>query len=313
MARAKKWGRDVHGIVLVDKPKGLSSNAVLQRVKRLYKANKAGHTGALDPLATGVLPICLGEATKFSQYLLDAEKAYISTFALGATTTTADAQGDRLTTCSALAVNKEEIEQVMADFIGAIDQVPPMYSALKKDGQPLYKLARQGKEVERQARRVTIAEYGLRDFTPGELAFVDVSVRCSKGTYIRSLAVDLGEKLGCGAYVQELRRVQSGPYQIDQCHRLDVLEQLAHTRFDALDELLLPIDSALYRLPELQLEHDSALYFMQGQTVMDCRVYHLGNEGDKVRVFRAPGEFIGLGEIRESGRLAPRRLLATSS
>ena len=205
MARRKK-GRQVDGLLVLDKPTGMSSNAALQQAKRLFGAAKAGHTGSLDPLATGVLPLCFGEATKFSQFLLDADKGYESTFVLGVGTDTADADGAVIAQASAVHLTEDAVTQAMATLTGAIEQVPPMYSALKVDGQPLYKRARAGEQIERAARPVEIYYFELLSFEPGEQVRLGVKVRCSKGTYIRTLAEDLGAALGVPAHVSTLRR-----------------------------------------------------------------------------------------------------------
>ena len=211
MARRRK-GRPIDGILVLDKPLGVSSNRALQTAKHLYFAAKAGHTGSLDPLATGVLPLCFGEATKFSSFLLDADKGYTSTFVLGVQTATCDAEGEVLAVKSAAHVTAAQVEQALIPLRGEIEQVPPMYSALKHKGQPLYKLARAGQEVERAARRVTIYELELLAFREGEHPQVDVRISCSKGTYVRTLAEDLGQALGCGAHVSALHRTRSGPF-----------------------------------------------------------------------------------------------------
>jgi len=209
MARRRR-GRSLDGILVLDKPSGVSSNRALQMAKRLYGAAKAGHTGSLDPLATGVLPLCFGEATKFSQFLLDADKAYESTFVLGVATATGDAEGEVQVTGDASAVTEADVAAALDTFRGEIEQVPSMYSALKHQGQPLYKLARQGKEVERKTRRVVIKQLDLRAFRGGAQAQVDIYLECSKGTYVRSLAEDLGAVLACGAHVSRLRRTRAG-------------------------------------------------------------------------------------------------------
>ncbi len=310
MGRKRKFGRRVDGVLLVNKPKGQSSNAVLQQAKRLMFAAKAGHTGALDPLATGVLPLCFGEATKFSQYLLDADKVYISTFELGVTSDTADADGTILQEKDASAITADAVEAAMADFRGEIDQVPPMYSALKKDGQPLYKLARQGIEVERKARRVTLFDYTLLNFEAGERALAEVRIHCTKGTYVRSLAADLGEQLGCGARVLHLHRAKAGPFSDEQALDLNDLEyERGEGRAEVLDHHLLPMDAPVSTLPKMEVSDDSGFYFSRGQSVMDIQVYQIGNEGDTVRVFNESGRFLGLAEISDDGCLAPKRLV----
>ncbi|MCQ3828425.1 tRNA pseudouridine(55) synthase TruB [Microbulbifer elongatus] len=315
MGRRPKWGRQIDGVLLLNKPAGISANDALQRAKRLFFANRAGHTGALDPLATGVLPICFGEATKFSQYLLDADKRYRSTFCFGMTTETGDADGDVVATSDASGLTEQQVSDAMAAFRGTISQVPSMYSALKHNGQPLYKLARQGIEVEREARQVEIFSYELVRFTPGsaspdKLPRAVVEVHCSKGTYVRSLAEDLGKALGVGAFVEKLHRIAAGPYHEDDSVTLDTLtEERGEGRAEVLDHHLLPADSPASDLPRMTLSEDTGYYLRQGQPVMDLQVYRLGDEGDMVRLFLESGEFLGVGEITDDGRVAPRRLV----
>ena len=312
----KRKGRPVDGVLLLNKPAGMTSNQALQRAKRLFFVEKAGHTGSLDPMATGVLPLCFGEATKFSQFLLDADKAYRTTVCLGVVTDTCDAEGDVIEQQSAELVTREKVEQALNSFRGVIQQVPPMYSALKRDGQPLYKLARQGVEIEREARQVEIIELTLLDFRPGVEAEVDLEVRCSKGTYIRSLAHDLGQLLGCGGHVRRLHRIASGAFVEADSIGLDELQQLFETGgYEALDLILKPADSPVASLPALELLPDSAYYFRQGNPVMDVQVYRIADQGDIVRVFCAETDqsarrFLGLGEITDDGRVAPKRIIA---
>ncbi len=307
MARRRK-GRPVNGILVLDKPLGESSNRSLQVAKRLYAAAKAGHTGALDPLATGVLPLCFGEATKFSQYLLDADKRYDSTFTLGRTTDTADAEGDTVAVGDASAVTTEDVLQVLAKFRGEQRQVPPMYSAIKQNGQPLYKLARQGVEVERKARTVVIHDLALKDFRPGEQAEVDVSIACSKGTYVRTLAEDIGKALGCGAHVSALRRTASGPFTLADSVAISTLETLKEKeQLAAMDQLLMPADAALGDMPLVTLSESGGFYLRQGQPVLVPNAPCSG----MVRVALPDGEFLGVAEILDDGRVAPRRLIVT--
>ncbi|WP_323845277.1 tRNA pseudouridine(55) synthase TruB [Microbulbifer magnicolonia] len=316
MGRRPKWGRPVHGVLLLNKPAGITANDALQKAKRLFFANRAGHTGALDPLATGVLPICFGEATKFSQYLLDADKRYRSTFCFGMTTASGDADGDVLETRDASGLTEKAVLKAMEQFRGRIKQVPSMYSALKHKGQPLYKLARQGVEVEREAREVEIFEFELLSFTPGALTpdkqpRVEVEVHCSKGTYIRSLAEDLGQALGVGAYVEQLHRSAAGPFEETDAITLEELAaERGEDRAELLDHHLLPVDSPAASLPKLILPDDSGYYVRQGQPVMDLQVYRIGEEGDMVRLFLESGDFLGVGEITDDGRVAPRRLVS---
>jgi tRNA pseudouridine55 synthase len=307
VARRRK-GRPVDGILVLDKPAGLSSNQALQTAKRLFFAAKAGHTGSLDPLATGVLPLCFGEATKFSQYLLDADKAYDSTFVLGVATETGDAEGAVLAQCDASDVTLAALELELEAFRGEIEQVPSMFSAIKQDGKPLYKLAREGKEVERKARRVTISRLEVRAFRPGERAELDVSIACSKGTYVRSIAEDLGRALNVGAHVGSLRRTAAGPFRLEDSVTLATLEALkANDQLAEMDRLLLPADTALRDLPLVELSESGGFYLRQGQPV---RVPNAPCDG-MVRVALDSGEFLGIGEILDDGRVAPRRLIVT--
>ncbi len=308
MARQRR-GRPIDGILIVDKPAGMTSNAVLQTVKRLYGAAKAGHTGALDPLATGVLPLCFGEATKFSQYLLDADKTYRSTFVLGVQTNTSDAEGEVIAEHDASAITQQQVERALQPLRGAIKQVPSMFSALKKDGQPLYKLARQGIEIEREPRAVTVHELRIDAFRSGAKAEVDVWVHCSKGTYVRSLAEDLGRALGCGAHVSVLRRVKAGPFVEADSVTLTTLEGLkARDALAEMDGLLRDSTIALESLPKLILGEAAGFYLRQGQPVLVPKAPTSG----LVQLHLASGEFIGVGEILDDGRVAPRRLVNQS-
>ena len=306
MARRRR-GRPVSGILVLDKPQGMSSNQALQVAKRLYFAAKAGHTGSLDPLATGVLPLCFGEATKFSQYLLDADKAYQSTFVLGTVTDSGDAEGEVLATNDASAISEADVVKALEAFRGAIEQVPPMFSAIKQNGQPLYKLARQGIEVERKSRQVMVHQLELRDFRGnGEQAEVDIYLECSKGTYVRSIAEDLGQALGCGAHVSVLRRTQAGPFSIEDSVTLNTLEGLKQNdELAQMDDLLLPADTAVKALPLVELAESGGFYLRQGQPVLVPNAPASG----MVRVALETGEFLGVGEILDDGRVAPRRLV----
>ncbi|MBA1204939.1 tRNA pseudouridine(55) synthase TruB [Pseudomonas capeferrum] len=302
MAQVKRIRRNVSGIILLDKPLGFTSNAALQKVRWLLNAEKAGHTGSLDPLATGVLPLCFGEATKFSQYLLDSDKGYETVMQMGQTTTTGDAEGEVLQSRE-VTVGRSDIEAVLPGFRGQISQIPPMYSALKRDGQPLYKLARAGEVVEREARSVTIGRLELLEC---EGTRARLSVGCSKGTYIRTLVEDIGEVLGCGAYVAELRRTQAGPFELAQTVTLEELEQ-AHAEGgnEALDRFLMPSDSGLQDWPLVCLSEHSSFYWLHGQPVRAPEAPKFG----MVRVQDHNGRFIGIGEVSEDGRIAPRRLI----
>jgi len=307
LARQRR-GRPLDGILVLDKPAGVSSNRALQMVKRLYGAAKAGHTGSLDPLATGVLPLCFGEATKFSQFLLDADKAYESTFVLGVATATGDAEGEVLKAQDASALAEADVALALEAFRGEIEQVPSMYSALKHEGQPLYKLARRGQEVERKARRVVIRQLELRAFRAGEQPQVDIYLECSKGTYVRSIAEDLGRMLACGAHVAKLRRTRAGAFGIGDSVTLATLEGLrASERIADMDALLLPADAALDGLPLVRLSSSGGFYMRQGQPVLVPNA----PGGGMVRVALETGEFLGIGEILDDGRVAPRRLIVT--
>lgn len=302
MAQVKRIRRQVHGVLVLDKPRGFSSNAALQKVRWLLNAEKAGHTGSLDPLATGVLPLCFGEATKFSQYLLDADKGYHTVAQLGVTTTTGDAEGEVLER-RAVAIDEAAILAALPAFRGEIEQIPPMYSALKRDGQPLYKLARAGEVVEREPRSVTIARLELLALQEDRAT---LEVACSKGTYVRTLVEDLGARLGCGAHVAELRRTQAGPFGLTQAVSLDELEA-AHAEggSEALDRFLLPVDSGLEHWPLVQLTQHSAYYWLHGQPVRAANAPKFG----LMRVQDDQGRFIGIGEIDDEGQVAPRRLI----
>ena len=307
MARRRR-GRPISGILILDKPIGFSSNQALQVVKRLYSAAKAGHTGSLDPLATGVLPLCFGEATKFSQYLLDADKAYESTFVFGIATATGDAEGEVIETADATALTQEQVEDALSAFRGQIEQTPPMYSAIKRDGQPLYKLARLGQEVERDARSVEIKTLELRAFRGGEHPEVDVFMECTKGTYVRAVAEDLGQALTYGAHVSALRRTKAGPFTLENSVSLPTLESLkSNDQLDQMDAFIQPADAALGGLPLVELSESGGFYMRQGQPV---QVRNAPCNG-MVRVALESGEFLGVGEILDDGRVAPRRLIVT--
>lgn len=306
MARRRPKGRNVNGILLLDKPTGITSNEALQIVKRLFKARKAGHTGSLDPLASGLLPICLGEATKASGFLLDADKHYHVRCKLGEKTATGDAEGEVVEARSIEGVDAGKLESVLDRFRGEIVQIPPMYSAVKHQGQRLYKLARQGMEVEREPRHITIHKLILEAV---DLPFFDIDVHCTKGTYVRTLAEDIGEALGCGAHVAELRRLGVGPYASNKMVTLEQLKELSEGSFEELDALLLPIESALVQWPDIKLNDDAAYYVKQGQPV---QVPHAPTSG-WVRMYQAEGRFLGMGQILDDGRVAPRRLMAATA
>ena len=308
MGRRVRKGRNINGILLLDKPAGMTSNAALQTVKRLFDASKAGHTGSLDPLATGVLPLCFGEATKFSQFLLDADKHYRATFKLGVTTDSGDADGKVLETRAVPEIADTDLECVLDNYRGEISQIPSMFSALKVDGQPLYKLARQGIEIERKSRQVMIHELNVVGRHQDELT---VDVRCSKGTYVRTLAEDIGRDIGCGAHVVELRRLAAGPFTVEETVSMEQLEEMATDKAQ-LDAKLHPISSAVKDWPVVELTDITASYIRQGQPVQIANAPTSG----WVSIFSESGdpddEFIGVGEIMDDGRIAPRRLVVTS-
>ena len=300
--RVRTPRRDVHGVLLLDKPLGLTSNDALQKAKRLFAARKAGHTGSLDPLATGMLPLCFGEATKVSAFLLDADKYYAVTCKLGARTTTADAEGEVVETKAVPALSPAVIQRALDRFKGEILQVPPMYSALRHQGQRLYDLAREGVEVPREARPVTIHELILKAWTADSLS---LEVRCSKGTYIRTLVEDVAQALGTLAHVTVLRRLAVGPFvQGTPMHSLQDLEAAAAAGPQALDDLLLPVDHAVQHWPKAALSGDAAWYFGKGQAVFVAGAPTVG----LLRVY-ADGRFLGVGEMQGDGRLAPKRLM----
>lgn len=291
--------RAVDGILVLDKPAGMSSNAALQHVKRLFRADKAGHTGALDPLATGVLPICLGQATKLSGYLLDADKRYRVRASVGACTATGDAEGPVTRRSDAATLTREALEQAMAGFRGDLLQRPPMYSALKRDGKPLYELARAGIEVEREARPVRITALELLAFEPG--AF-ELDVRCSKGTYIRTLVEDLAAAAGQCAHVATLRRTAAGPFAEPDLVTPQALEQAAERGPQALDALLLPPLAGLAVWPRVEVDARHAALLARGQAI-DLPAGAAG----LVAVTGPGGALLGIAELGPDGRLAPRR------
>lgn len=305
--RRSKRGRQVDGVLVLDKPQGCTSNEILQRIKRMYGADKAGHTGSLDPLATGVLPLCFGEATKFSQFLLDADKAYAVKAQWGAKTTTADADGEVIETCATDGLTREALLAMLPRFMGEIEQIPSMYSALKVNGQPLYKLARQGLEVERAPRRIRIDQLGLLDFDQHHFSLF---VRCSKGTYIRNLVEDIASAMGNLAHVVELRRTQAGAYRLQQAVTVEALVQaLESGGHRALDDLLLPLGSSADHWPALQLTENTAFYLRNGNPV---QVPGAPSQG-WVKLVGPEQEFIGVGEIESDGKVAPRRLVSSHS
>lgn len=289
--------RHISGVFLLNKPLGLSSNAALQKVRWLYRAQKAGHTGALDPLATGLLPICLGEATKFSHYLLDSTKRYQTTVRLGQTTTTGDVEGDILQERPIPVLSKELIEQTLEKFRGDIQQVPPMYSALKKEGKPLYELARKGIEIERETRPVTIYALELIEFTENSIT---LDVTCSKGTYIRVLGEDIGEALGCGGHLTMLHRIQTGHFELIPSYTIEYLESLTEEQREAL---LLPVYAPIDHFLKIQVPEGREKYFCNG---LESNIDHSAEA--EVLVFSGE-RCLGLAEITDKKRLVPKRIL----
>jgi tRNA pseudouridine55 synthase len=298
-------GRALNGFLVMDKPVGLSSSQVVQKAKRMMDAQKVGHTGSLDPLATGVLPLCFGEATKFSQYLLDSDKRYWTRIKLGVITDTGDSDGQVLEERPVANVTRESIEAVLGEFRGTISQIPSMYSAIKHHGQPLYKLARMGVEVERKVRTINIYSCEVVNC---DGAHFELEVHCSKGTYVRSLAEDIGEKLGCGAHVVALRRRSAGPFAEVDVVSFETLE--AACQSEQAERFLKPISSAVGDWPEVTLNAALAYYLKQGQPVL---VPHAPTSGwVRLSLYResSPGAFIGVGEVLDDGRIAPRRLVS---
>lgn len=344
MKKNKRFSRHVNGVLLFDKPIGITSNTALQWAKDLYQATKAGHTGSLDPLASGMLPICFGEATKFAQFLLEEDKTYRVTCQLGVTTTTDDAEGETISVESCADITLERIIDVLPNFQGAVEQLPPMYSAIKHHGQPLYKLARQGIVVERSPRVINIYDLGIVDFHPDTFELM-LYVHCSKGTYVRTLVSDIGKALGCGGHVSALRRASIGHALKEQ--NMVTKEQLMQLKegatqksqkpavlaieqqepqglreqedafkqiqpcadsYNKLDELLLPVEIILQAYPVVTLTPIMAFYVMQGQPVMVSQAPDSGY----VQLKTQDGRFLGVGEIAANGLVAPRRLMAFS-
>ena len=301
MARRKK-GLPINGILLLDKQLGFSSNSSLQKAKRLFNAQKAGHTGSLDPLATGMLPICFGEGTKISAFLLESNKCYQTVAQLGKTSSTGDAEGEILSERIVPELSSEKINDILQQFTGEISQIPPMYSALKKDGRPLYELARKGEVVERKPRQVTIHSLVLLNQTEDTLT---LDVACSKGTYIRTLVEDIGEALGCGAYVKELRRTVVTPFEDCEMFNFEQLEALKES--GELSKVLLPIDSALQQWESIHISKANTALFLMGQTVK----VESTNLHDDVRVYSENGDFLGIGYIKHENSLSPKRVMAS--
>jgi len=292
--------RAINGILLLDKPQGITSNQALQTVKRLFAAKKAGHTGSLDPLATGLLPLCFGEATKFSQFLLEADKAYWVSARLGIKTKTGDAEGEIIEERPIPSSCFDQLESVLSTFRGPILQIPPMFSALKFKGKPLYELARQGITVERSAREVTVHALTLLGTTADS---IELEIKCTKGTYVRTLIEDIGEALGCGAYVQGLRRLGVGNYNEKGMISLQQLEAFTQ---EERDRCLLPLDSLLHTWPCIKLSQAAVYYLYRGQAIL---LPNVSEKGWVRLVHTVNDQFIGVGEVLEDGRVAPRRLI----
>ena len=299
----RKTGRDIDGMLLLDKSPGMSSNGAVQKVKRLFQANKIGHTGSLDPIATGLLPLCLGEATKLSGFLLNTDKRYYVRVRLGRTTTTADIEGATVDEKPVPVFDESVLDTVLQRFRGETDQVPPMYSALKQGGQRLYDLARKGVEVPREPRKVSIYELCLLEFGAN---YLDLEVHCSKGTYIRSLAVDIGESLGCGGHVEQLRRLAVGKFDLGQAVPLSRLEALSD---EERMSLLLPLSAIADELPLFNLPDELAFFLRRGQAVFVPKLA----VGGLLRLFTSEGAFLGIGEVTDDGMIAPRRLVRESA
>lgn len=306
----RSYGREIHGIFLLDKSTGMSSNDALQKVKRIFNANKAGHTGALDPLATGMLPICFGEATKFSQFLLDSDKTYLVTALLGVRTDTSDSDGS-VVSIRDVNVSEQQIKDVITEkFVGNLQQVPSMYSALKYNGKPLYKYARENIEVERQARPITVYSNDFISFVDNKLT---LEISCSKGTYIRTIIDDLGEVLGCGAHVISLRRLKVAGYPEDRMRELSFLEQLSDDAIeqgiqpkDKLDQLLLPMDTVVNYMPKVVIEQNLLAKMLNGQAIAKTIDYA---NNTSVRLYtQVQDVFLGVGEY-EDGKILPRKLV----
>lgn len=289
----KKQKNNIHGVILLDKPTGRSSNAVLQRIKWLLNAKKAGHTGSLDPLATGLLPICLGQATKVSEYLLHSHKKYTTVLKLGEVTDTLDSEGE-VTITKAVKVSDEQLQAALESFRGEIKQVPPMYSALKKDGQPLYKLARKGEVIDRPARDMTV--YNLEARRIDEM-HAELQVHCSSGFYIRSLVHDLGQVLGCGAHVVELRRTDIKALKVEQAHSMSDIEGRE------LADLLLPIDALIEHMPKIEISDAQATSMLQGKVTSAQGL----TTREVTRFYRTNGTLFGVGEVNDNGTIKAQK------
>jgi tRNA pseudouridine55 synthase len=295
----KRIRRPISGVLLLDKPAGFSSNQALQRMKCLFTAAKAGHTGNLDPFATGLLPICFGEATKFSHTLLDADKIYRAVLKLGKTTTTGDTEGVITSRCE-VSLNRTEVERAVLDFLGNITQIPPMHSALKHQGKPLYEYARAGIEIERKPREVTIHSVELQRLDGDE---AEIRVACSKGTYIRVLAEDIGKQLGCGAHLIVLERLATGGFRLQEAHTIEQLEAMTEAQ---RDQVLMPVDVLLQKLPAVELDEENAHLFRQGQPVWKSSA----KMDVMLRAYGPQHVFLGMAENLGDGRITPRRVVS---
>jgi len=301
MSKRNPKGRDINGVLLLDKASGYSSNSALQDVKRLFDANKAGHTGSLDPLASGLLPICLGQATKIAQFLLNGDKRYFVRGKLGQISDTGDSEGKVVDFGFTKEVNQQAIKNILLDFVGSINQVPPMYSALKRNGTPLYKLARKGIEVEREARPVTIHEIKFKGL---EEEILSLEVSCSKGTYIRTLIEDIGKSLGCGGHVIELRRIGFSHFDISQGSTFEDLKELKNKSLNSLDSLLLGADEMLPSLKGLYLDAEQTLDIKHGRKVQSSGL----DVGQKIKLYDEKKQFIGIGENNVLSEVWPKRV-----
>ena len=294
----KSTKREIDGVFLLNKPLGFSSNQALKKIQWLLNAKKAGHTGTLDPMASGLLPICLGEATKFSNRLLNANKTYIATVQLGVTTTTGDQEGEVISEKEAV-FNEAQVKETLQKFVGDITQIPPMYSALKFEGRPLYEYARQGIEIERKSRQITIYDIGLMEFQ-GSVMTIEVS--CSKGTYIRTLAEDIGHALGCGAHLKGLERTQTANFQLTEALTIEALEAMDSI---SREKVLLPIDALLEGLPSIELTSAETELIKKGQSID-----FISKNEEELRLYSVSGQFVGVGQPDLQGRLFPKRLIA---
>jgi tRNA pseudouridine55 synthase len=296
--------KNINGILLLDKPAGITSNGALQQVKRLYMAKRAGHTGSLDPIATGMLPLCFGEATKFSQFLLDSDKHYYVTARLGQRTATGDVEGEVIAERSFAHVTQEQVEKILLSFYGETQQIPPMFSALKHKGKPLYELARQGIEIEREPRTIHVHSLKLENFTADSFSF---HIHCSKGTYIRTLVDDIGELLNCGAHVSQLRRTAVSPYISFPMYSLSVLEETFRREgMEGLLRFLLPIETSVAAFPSVKLSTSAAFYIRMGQPV---RVTNAPAQGFVRLMIGDEQRFLGMGEMLEDYRVKPKRMV----